>query len=72
MLGITDLKWASDPWSGTILDNDTAKPAEITMKVYPATPLVVRVTRGPRRDPVVNAWVDLASMGHVAWTDNDR
>ena len=69
VLGITDLKWASDPWSGTILDNDTAKPAEIIMNVYPAMPLVVRVTRGPRRDPVVNAWVNLASMGHVAWTD---
>ena len=69
VLGITDLKWASDPWTGMILGKDSAKPAEITMKVYPATPLMVRVTRGPRRDPVVNAWVDLTSMGQVDWTD---
>ncbi len=69
VLGITDLKWASDPWSGIILATDQATPAEIAMQVYPATPLVVRVTRGPKHDPVVNAWVHLASLGHVAWTD---
>ena len=63
VLGIDDLKWASDPWTGMILGKDSAKPAEITMKVYPATPLTVRVTRGPRRDPVANAWVDLTSQG---------
>jgi RNA polymerase sigma factor (sigma-70 family) len=69
VLGIADLKWASDPWTGMILVKDSAKPAEITMKVYPATPLIVRVTRGPEREPVVNAWVDLKSMGQVNWTD---
>jgi RNA polymerase sigma factor (sigma-70 family) len=69
VLGIADLKWASDPWTGMILVKDSAKPAEITMKVYPATPLIVRVTRGPEREPLVNAWVDLKSMGQVNWTD---
>ena len=69
VLGIADLKWASDPWTGMILVKDSAKPAELTMKVYPATPLIVRVTRGPEREPVVNAWVDLKSMGAVNWTD---
>jgi hypothetical protein len=69
VLGITDLNWASDPWSGVILGKDSANAAEITMKVYPASPLVVRVTRGPEREPVVNAWVELSSLGHVAWTD---
>ncbi len=70
MLGIEDLKWASDPWTGMILGKDSAKPAEITMKVYPATPLTVRVTRGPRRDPVANAWVDLGTKAEVNWTDS--
>ncbi|MFI5457513.1 MAG: sigma-70 family RNA polymerase sigma factor [Isosphaerales bacterium] len=69
VLGIEDLKWASDPWTGMILGKDSAKPAEISMKVYPATPLTVRVTRGARRDPVVNAWVELGTMAHVSWTD---
>ena len=63
VLGIEDLKWASDPWTGMILGKDSAKPAEITMKVYPATPLTVRVTRGPQRDPVVNAWVGAQRYG---------
>ncbi len=62
VLGIADLKWASDPWAGTILPKDSARPREITIKVYPATPLTVRVTRGPRREPVVNAWVDLSGV----------
>ena len=70
VLGITDLKWASDPWSGMILSTDTAKAAEITIKVYPATPLAVRVTRGPKHDPVVNAWINLVSQGQVTWTDS--
>ena len=69
VLGIADLKWASDPWTGMILAKDSAKPAEITMKVYPATPLAVRVTRGPKHDPVVNAWINLVSRGEVTWTD---
>ena len=61
VLGIDDLKWASDPWSGMILGKDSAKPAEITMKVYPATPLTVRVTRGPSasRSPMPG-WISRA------------
>ena len=69
VLGINDLKWATDPWTGMILVNDAAKPAEIAMNVYPATPVTVRVTRGPAREPVVNAWVNLTSKGKVNWTD---
>ena len=39
------------------------------MTVYPTTPLTVRVTRGPRRDPVAKAWIDLTSRAEVKWTD---
>ena len=52
------------------------KQAEITMNVYPATPLTIRVTRGPRRDPVANAWVEVSSVkdsvdniSRGSWTD---
>jgi len=69
VLGIEDLKWASDPWTGMILGKDSAHPAEITMKVYPATPLTIRVTRGPHRDPVSDAWLELGAMANVKWTD---
>ena len=69
VLGIDDLRWASDPWAGMILAKDSARPAEIAIKVYPATPLTVRVTRGPEHEPVADAWVDLSSRGEVKWTD---
>ena len=70
VLGIEDLKWASDPWTGMILAKDDAKPVEITMKVYPATPLTVRVTRRAQRDPVINAGVELGARADVNWIDS--
>ena len=69
IIGLDDVKWASDPWVGMILVNDTAKPAEVTMRVYPATPVTVKVTRGPRREPVALASVNLTSKGQVNWSD---
>ena len=69
LLGIIDLKWACDPWTGVILHNDDDKPLEITMPVYPATPLVVRVSRGPRHEPVAGAWIDLGVLGKLAQRD---
>ena len=58
-----------DPWSGMILVNDSAEPAAITMNVYPATPLTVRVTRGPEHGPVAGAWLSLSSKGKINWND---
>ena len=69
ILGISDSRWAADPWSGLILHKDSAKPAEITMQVYPATPVEVRVTRGARHEPVVDAYVEASSRGEVKWLD---
>ena len=69
MLGIVDLEWASDTWSGMILGKDTSKPANLTISVYRATPLTVRVTRGARRVPVADAWVEVGSRGEVKWVD---
>jgi hypothetical protein len=69
VLGIDDLRWASDPWKGQILAKDSDRPAEIAIQVYPATPLTIRVTRGPGREPVPNAWVEVSSRGQVKWTD---
>lgn len=58
-LSVADREWASDVWTGMILLHDQAEPARITLEVYPATPLTVRVTRGPQHQPVANAWIDL-------------
>ncbi len=68
-LGVVDLKWASEPWTGVILRADSAEPAKIDMKVYPATPLTVRVTRGARREPVPGAAMELGSKAKFDWTD---
>ena len=70
VLGIEDLTWASDPWTGMILADDSAQPAEISIKVYTGTPLTVRVTRGSDREPVVNGWLDLGAMANLAWIDS--
>ena len=74
VLGIDDTQWASELWSGVIVGKDTPTPTEIAISVYPATPLTMRVTRGPRRDPVVNAWLVLSSSNdnfirRWLWTD---
>jgi RNA polymerase sigma factor (sigma-70 family) len=61
-LQVDDMEWASEQWSGTIVGKDNEKPAEIAIKVYPATPLSIRVTRGPRRDPVADAWIVVANV----------
>ncbi|MGQ0636872.1 MAG: M56 family metallopeptidase [Planctomycetaceae bacterium] len=61
VLGIDDLEWASNLWSDVILATDTAEPARVILEAYPATPLVVRVTRGANHKPVADAWVDLSS-----------
>jgi Thioredoxin-like len=58
-LGIVDLEWAADFWTGQILPKDTSKPADITMSVHRAAPVTIRVTRGPSRDGVANAWVEV-------------
>ncbi len=52
VIGIADLEWASELWSGVILAKETSKSAEITIAVRRATPVTVRVTRGQERTPV--------------------
>jgi RNA polymerase sigma factor (sigma-70 family) len=69
VLGIADLKWASDPWTGVILGRDSWKPADVTMRVYPATSIMTRVLRGPRREPVVDAWLEVGFKSEVKWVD---
>jgi hypothetical protein len=69
VLGVVDLEWASNIWSGLILGEDTSKSADLTISVYRAAPLTVRVTRGARRVPVADAWVEVGSLGEVKWVD---
>jgi len=59
ILGIVDTAWACDAWTGVILGRDSDRPADIVMKTYPATPVVVKVTRGPEHAPVAGAWIQV-------------
>jgi hypothetical protein len=69
VLGVVDLQWATDVWSGLILAGAAGKPADIRMSAYRATPVTVRVTRGERHTPVDDAWVELGGRGEVKWVD---
>ncbi|HEV3298609.1 MAG TPA: hypothetical protein VG055_03170 [Planctomycetaceae bacterium] len=61
-LAVVDNKWASDLWSGVILQSDNAPPKELNLVVYPAVPLGVLVTRGPKHEPVNGASVIVFSF----------
>lgn len=69
ILGIVDPAWACDPWTGVILGKDSDRPAEIVMKAYPATPVVVKVTRGPEHVPVAGAWIQVEGETPFSYTD---
>lgn len=62
VVGIADSEWESDLWTGMIGD------AEIALKAYEATPLVVKVTRGADNVPIAGAFVEVDSEGKVEWT----
>jgi beta-lactamase regulating signal transducer with metallopeptidase domain len=70
-LNIGDVEWASDGWNGLILRDDAATPARITLDVYPATPLNIRVTQGPQHESVANAWVRIKTTTRpFQWNDD--
>lgn len=69
ILGVVDLEWASDPWSGQILREETSKPADLAISAYLAAPVTIRVTRGASRVPVADAWVEVGSRAEVRWVE---
>jgi hypothetical protein len=70
MLGVADTEWASEPWTGTILGKDADKPADVKISVSRATPVTVRVTRGPDHSPVADAWVEVGNRVDFDWVDS--
>ncbi len=50
-------KWASDGWTGVILAKDDATPKKLNFVAYPAVPLSILVTRGPKHESLEGAWV---------------
>jgi hypothetical protein len=66
-LCLVDDKWASDSWTGVIFTNEEATPKELNFVAYPAIRLSVRVTRGPKHEPVEGAWVNVRSGDQFWW-----
>lgn len=70
VLGVSDLEWSSEIWSGVILPLEDEPQNELMLDAYPATIVEFFVTRGSSRMPVANAWINLNRRGDVKWTDD--
>jgi hypothetical protein len=69
VIGILDAQWACDPWTGDLLTDRNSKQVQAELALYPATPLVVRVTRGSDHQPLANTSVELATKRNIRFTD---
>jgi hypothetical protein len=69
IIGVSDREWASDYWTGMILGNDSDRPNAVRLEAYSATPLTVRVTRGPNHAPVADASAHLMRFGRVGFVE---
>jgi hypothetical protein len=68
-LCLVDDKWASDKWKGVILTSEEATPKELNFVAYPSTPVTVSVTRGPKHEPVADAWINVHNSDEFSWRD---
>ena len=70
VIGVLDTEWASDSWTGDLLTVRDSKRVQVELALYPATPLVARVTRGPDHQPVTNTFVQLETERDFKFTDD--
>jgi hypothetical protein len=68
LIGILDTEWACDPWTGDLRTDRDSKQVQVELALYPATPLAVRVTRGPDHQPVENTFVQLETERDFKYT----
>lgn len=69
VVGVQDEQWAADPWTGDLRTDLPDEPVQVELKLYPATPLLVRVTRGPEHTPVANTFVSLNTERRFKYTN---
>jgi hypothetical protein len=69
-LALTDSKWTSDVWTGFLSREKAA--GSIDLVAYPATPVSVHVTRGPRYEPLADVWIDLRSVHSASRPDHQE
>lgn len=70
VIGLLDTEWACDPWTGDLRTDRDSKQVQVELASYPATPLVVRVTRGRERQPVANTFVQLKTERDFKYSDD--
>ncbi|HEV3304729.1 MAG TPA: hypothetical protein VG055_34070 [Planctomycetaceae bacterium] len=67
---ICDDQWTCNAWTGVLLPKRNTDPARITLQAYAATPLTVRVTRGPQKEPWTNLVVNVEQRTTFQWTNS--
>jgi hypothetical protein len=73
VVGILDSEWACDPWTGDLLTDGDSKQVQIELKLYPATPVTLHVTRGSDRRPLANTFVQFETRRNFKYTgDNGK
>jgi hypothetical protein len=71
VIGVQDTKWAADPWTGDVRTEVPANQVQVELKLYPATPLAVRVTRGSEHEPVADTYVSLHTERRFKYTNDE-
>ncbi len=71
LLCVQDSEWVADPWTGDLRTDVPADQVQVELKLYPATPLTVRVTRGSEHEPVANTYVSLRTERHFKYTNDE-
>lgn len=69
VIGVHDLEWTSEIWSGEIVATEGGPQREIVLHGERATPLEFVVTRGPSKQPIADAWLNIDRRAQVEWTD---
>lgn len=68
VLGILDNEWACDAWTGDLLADADPKRPQVELTMYPATPMAVRVSRGPDHQPQANTFIELETRRRFTFT----
>ncbi|HEY2838404.1 MAG TPA: hypothetical protein VGJ26_04605, partial [Pirellulales bacterium] len=69
ILGVQDTEWACEPWTGDVRTEADSEQAQVELALYRATPVTVRVSRGPDHQPVANTFVQVGTERQFKYTN---
>jgi hypothetical protein len=70
VIGVLDSEWACEPWTGDLRTDRDSQQVQVELALYPATPLIVRITRGPDHQPLANTFVAIRTERQFKFTDD--